>query len=137
MFKLERAFASGLKELIANLLGKSRISGVCVYSSSKVGRNIVCVTEVSQANGDSETGRYFFVGLIFGDRWADPIMRGPQGNTEEGEKFRSEFGEMSNIRKFADNALCESVCWVEDTSTLIDAENLSIGERYMNFICYE
>lgn len=47
MFKLERAFASGLKELIANLLGKSRISGVCVYSSSKVGRNIVCVTEVS------------------------------------------------------------------------------------------
>lgn len=77
------------------------------------------------------------MGLIFGDRWADPIMRGPQGNTEEGEKFRSEFGEMSNIRKFADNALCESVCWVEDTSTLIDAENLSIGERYMNFICYE
>lgn len=66
-------------------------------------------------------------------------MRGPPANTEEGKKFREEFGEMSDIRKFVDNALCESVCWVEtdENNFPSDSLELSMIERYLNFICYK
>jgi hypothetical protein len=79
------------------------------------------------------------LGLIFGDRWAEAIMRGPPANTEEGKKFRKDFGEMSEIRKFADNALCESVCWIEidENNFPCNTSDISIGERYMNFVCYK
>lgn len=79
------------------------------------------------------------MGLTLGEKWIDPIFRGPQANTPEGKKFRDDFGEMSEIRKFVDNALCESVCWIgtDENNFPNDDSELSIVERYINFICYK
>jgi hypothetical protein len=66
-------------------------------------------------------------------------MRGPSANTEEGKKFRADFENMSEIRKFADNALCESVCWIGTDENNVPNDDLgfSIVERYLNLICYK
>ncbi|KAI6184212.1 Origin recognition complex subunit 1 [Aphelenchoides bicaudatus] len=124
--RLEKLLMTQLKGLAENLLEKSRVASLVVR-------------RYSNPDEDPEAERYFFLGLIFGDRWAEPIMRGPPANTFEGKKFRTDFGEMSEIRKFADNALCESVCWVEmDENNLpCDTSDTSIGEKYMNFVCYK
>jgi len=43
---------------------------------------------------------------------------------------------LSDIRKFPDNALCESVCWTSTDENEREISKLTIVEKYMNFICY-
>ncbi len=78
---------------------------------------------------------------MLGDNWADPLMRGPHANTDEGMEFRNEFGDRSEIRKFLDNALCEAVIWVKMDSHGFplseDQSDISICERYLNFVLQE
>lgn len=45
------------------------------------------------------------------DGWDSSLIRGPQAKTKEAEDFRKFWGEKSELRKFADNAICEAVTW--------------------------
>ncbi|KAK0424612.1 hypothetical protein QR680_008751 [Steinernema hermaphroditum] len=59
------------------------------------------------------------IGMELQNNWNNPITRGPVANTPEGADFRKFWGKRSELRKFADNTICEAVVWAENGSTTI------------------
>uniref|UniRef100_A0A1I7YL18 Nucleolar protein 6 n=1 Tax=Steinernema glaseri TaxID=37863 RepID=A0A1I7YL18_9BILA len=59
------------------------------------------------------------LGMELQNGWDNPITRGPVANTPEGAEFRKFWGERSELRKFADNTICEAIVWAENGAAVI------------------
>ncbi|TKR94170.1 hypothetical protein L596_008494 [Steinernema carpocapsae] len=53
-----------------------------------------------------------------------PLTRGPVANSAEGFEFQKFWGKRSQLRKFADNTICEAVVWAEDADSTIPVSAL-------------
>ncbi|VDM37097.1 unnamed protein product [Toxocara canis] len=49
--------------------------------------------------------------------WESTVTRGPPAKTPEAVEFRAFWGEISELRKFPDNAICEAVVWGADANS--------------------
>lgn len=49
--------------------------------------------------------------------WESSITRGPPAKLPEADDFRQFWGEVSELRKFPDNAICEAVVWDEHANS--------------------
>ncbi|CAD5209795.1 unnamed protein product [Bursaphelenchus okinawaensis] len=127
---LEKIFAQTLQEMTYKLIGNNRVTKLDVF-----------LTRNEDQLESEDNVRKYVVALSLGEDWADPLFRGPQSNTPEGKEFRSQFGDLSEIRKYADNSLCETVEWVKMNKNAYPEENedilKSIPQRWLEFIVYK
>lgn len=49
------------------------------------------------------------------DNALSTLERGPSADSPEAHAFREFWGDMSNLRRFMDGAICEAVVWQEGT----------------------
>uniref|UniRef100_A0A914X0M9 Nucleolar protein 6 n=1 Tax=Plectus sambesii TaxID=2011161 RepID=A0A914X0M9_9BILA len=75
--------------------------------------------------------------LLFGvcldqDTVSTALTRGPPANDEAAKQFRQLWGERSEMRKFADNAICEAVVWQADNARLTRLIPAQIVKHLLN-----
>ncbi|XP_014206566.1 nucleolar protein 6 [Copidosoma floridanum] len=62
----------------------------------------------------------------------DIIEKGPEANLPEAEKFRKYWGSKSDLRRFKDSTICETVVWLKEDATL--AQRRTIPCRIIKYI---
>ncbi|VDK36644.1 unnamed protein product, partial [Gongylonema pulchrum] len=51
------------------------------------------------------------LGLRLAPKWNSPLTRGPPAKSAEAAHFREFWGDRCELRKYPDNAICETVAW--------------------------
>ncbi|VDK60842.1 unnamed protein product, partial [Gongylonema pulchrum] len=51
------------------------------------------------------------LGLRLAPKWNNPLTRGPPAKSAEAAHFREFWGDRCELRKYPDNAICETVAW--------------------------
>ncbi|CAD5214673.1 unnamed protein product [Bursaphelenchus xylophilus] len=127
---LEKLFVQTLKEITGKLFAENRISELEVF-----------LTKDEESYESEDESRKYVLALALGEDWAEPIFRGPPSNTPEGKEFRNDFVDLAEIRKYADNSLCETVEWVKMNKNAHPDESedfkKSIPQRWLEFIVYK
>ncbi|MFH4976582.1 hypothetical protein AB6A40_003291 [Gnathostoma spinigerum] len=109
-------FAAFLKQS-SKLLDKAwsgRVSSFEFWSGSVTPKN---EWPINEEPSSLQEELVFTIGTRVFTTWDNVLSRGPPAKSEGAVQFRKFWGETCELRKFADNAICESIIWRSEGSS--------------------
>ncbi|KAL3993759.1 Nrap family protein, partial [Acanthocheilonema viteae] len=64
------------------------------------------------------------IGLRLSTKWNNLLTRGPPAKSSDAVHFRQFWGDICELRKFPDNAICEAVVWGSNNVTLLLCQHI-------------
>lgn len=64
------------------------------------------------------------IGFRLSTKWNNLLTRGPPAKSSDAVRFREFWGDICELRKFPDNAICETVVWSSSNVTTIICQHI-------------
>lgn len=64
------------------------------------------------------------IGFRLSTKWNNLLTRGPPAKSPDAVHFRQFWGDICELRKFPDNAICEAVVWNSSSVTVLICQHI-------------
>ncbi|VDK43455.1 unnamed protein product [Anisakis simplex] len=108
--EIDKDYLDAPKEVYSNfyivLYGKMELSHLFQWKVSKSAPPL----------SSNDQAAHFILGVRLLPGWQNTVTRGPPAKSIDANEFRSFWGDVCELRKFVDNAICEAIVWNANAS---------------------